>query len=209
MSIMIFQEANSLRTQSSWGKQRAIVFPAQSGFLVLLILLLLPTFANGQATALQVNSNPFVFVFTNSVAVPFSTPQTAGNLNVVAVGWNDTTDSIASVTDTNGNTYTQVGGTLASSLPATGASQETVSQAIYYAKNIKAGLNTVTVTFNQSTQKQSVRIVEYSGLDPVNPIDTSVGNNGSANPADSGTLTTNSANDLLFGAGTITDFFTW
>jgi hypothetical protein len=177
-------------------------------FALILASMFFPTSAAGQATAVQVNSNPFVFVFTNSVAVPFSQAQTAGNLNVVAVGWNDTTDSIASVADTNGNTYTLVAGTLASSLPAPGASQETVSQAIYYAKNINAGPNTVTVTFNQSTQKQSVRIVEYSGLDPVNPVDTSVGTNGSGNPADSGTLTTNSANDLLFGAGTITTVFT-
>src|SRR5206468_12576760 len=120
--------------------QRVLFLPV---FAVILISMLFPTLAAGQATAVQVNSNPFVFVFTNSVAVPFSTAQTAGNLNVVAVGWNDTTDSIASVTDTNGNTYTLVAGTLASSLPAPGASQETVSQAIYYAKNIKAGPNTV------------------------------------------------------------------
>ena len=55
---------------------------------------------------------------------------------------------------------------------------------------------------------QSVRIVEYSGLDPVNPLDTSVGSSGTSIPADSGTVTTNSGNDLLFGAGTITTAFT-
>jgi IPT/TIG domain len=183
--------------------QRALFLPV----LAFLTSMLFPTSAAGQATAVQVNSNPFVSVFTNSVAVPYSIAQTVGNLNIVVVGWNDTTDSIASVTDTNGNTYTLVASTLASSLPAPGASQETVSQAIYYAKNIKAGPNTVTVTFNENTLKQSVRIVEYSGLDPVNPVDSSAGSNGSANPADSSTLTTNSANDLLFAAGTITTVF--
>ena len=92
-------------------------------------------------------------------------------------------------------------------LPAPGAEQLGVSQAIYYAKNIIAGTNTVTVTFNQNTGIQSVRIVEYAGLDPANPLDTSVGNTGTATTADSGPVTTNSANDLLFGAGTITTGF--
>ena len=49
-----------------------------------------------------------------------------------------------------------------------------ISQAIYYAKNIKAataGANTVTVTFNTATPFVDVRAVEYSGLDLVNPLD--------------------------------------
>ena len=40
-----------------------------------------------------------------SVAVQFTSAQTAGDLNVVVVGWNDSTSSVSSVTDTKGNVY--------------------------------------------------------------------------------------------------------
>ena len=41
----------------------------------------------------------------SSVSVPFSGAQSAGNLSVVVVGWNDTTAQVVSVTDTKGNAY--------------------------------------------------------------------------------------------------------
>ena len=37
-----------------------------------------------------------------SVTVTYTAAQTAGDLNVVIVGWNDTTAQISSVTDTKG-----------------------------------------------------------------------------------------------------------
>ena len=42
---------------------------------------------------------------TISVQVVYPVTQTAGNLNVVAVGWNDTNAQIQSVTDSRGNSY--------------------------------------------------------------------------------------------------------
>src|SRR5215471_4937135 len=41
----------------------------------------------------------------SSVALKYTSAQTAGNTNVVVVGWNDTTSSITSVADSSGNTY--------------------------------------------------------------------------------------------------------
>ena len=164
-------------------------------------LLLLPVLAAAQVTFVQVNSNSAT-VYTNKVAVPFTAAQAVGNLNVVVVGWSDTSSTVATVADSNGNTYALAAGTVSTALPAPGS-----SQAIYYAKNIKAGANMVTVTFNQDTAVQDVRIVEYSGLDVTNPLDISVGSSGTTTPADSGAATTNSANDLIFGAGTITTGF--
>ena len=67
--------------------------------------------------------------------------QTAGNLNVVSVMWGDTTSSVSSVTDSKGNSYALALGPS----PVTGS-----SSTIYYAKNIAAGSNTVTVNFNPS-----------------------------------------------------------
>jgi hypothetical protein len=83
-------------------------------------LLLLPTFAAGQ-TFVQVNSNP-TGPDTATVAVAYANVETAGNLNVVVVGWSDTSSSVVSVLDDNTNTYRLAGTTAGHG----------VSQAIYY-----------------------------------------------------------------------------
>jgi len=129
------------------------------------------------------------------MSVAFTGAQTAGNLNVVAVGWNTASRTINSVVDTKGNVYT-----LAIGPTKRGT---TLTQSIYYAKNIAsaaAGANSVTITFSGPAQSPDVRIAEYSGIDPVNPVDVSVGANGSSATASSGSVTTTNATDLLFGA---------
>ena len=60
-----------------------------------------------------------------SVAVNYPLAQAAGNLNVVAVGWNDTTSAVSSVVDSRGNTYALAIG------PTTGTG---LRQSIYYAR---------------------------------------------------------------------------
>jgi len=65
-----------------------------------------------------------------SVTILFTTAQAAGDLNVVAVGWNDSAATVTTVTDTRGNPYAlAVAATVISGVE---------SQAIYYAKNIAA-----------------------------------------------------------------------
>jgi chitodextrinase len=131
----------------------------------------------------------------NTVSVTYAAAQNAGDLNVVAVGWNDSTSSVTSITDSRGNTYlTAVG-------PTTSAGNAT--QVIYYAQNITAaaaGANTVTVNFNATVNAPDVRILEYSGLSPTNALDVGVGASGTGTNLSSGTATTSSANDLLVGA---------
>ena len=85
-----------------------------------------------------------------------------------------------------------------------------VSQAIYYARNIKAapaGTNTVTTTFNTATPFVDIRALEYSGLDPDNPFDVGTSASGTGASASSGTVTTTAANALIFGAGMTTGVF--
>jgi hypothetical protein len=98
--------------------------------------------------------------------VVYTAAQGAGDLNVVLVGWNDTTANITSVKDTKGNVYKlAVGPTLLSG---------TSSQAIYYAANIaqaSANANTVTVTFSPAAAFPDIRILEYSGINSSNPVD--------------------------------------
>ena len=61
-----------------------------------------------------------------TVLVTFAAAQTAGNLNVVVVGWNDTTAQAPSIVDSKENTY-QLAGT-----PT--ALSGALSQSIYYVK---------------------------------------------------------------------------
>ena len=154
------------------------------------------TASGGSINFVQVGSGPSTVKASNSaVVVAYPATQTAGDLNVVAVGWGDTTSSVSSVTDSRGNVYTRaVGPTTTTGL----------SQSIYYAKNIAAGSNTVTVTFNQAAAYPDVRILEYSGLDTSAPLDVTAAAVGSGTSANSGSATTTSANELIFGAGSTT-----
>ena len=91
---------------------------------------------------------------TATVTVAYPAAQTAGDLNMVVVGWNDTTSTVQSVKDSVGNTYSlAIGPTSASGM----------NQSIYYASNITAGSNTVTVTFSQAAAYPDIRILEYRG----------------------------------------------
>ena len=147
----------------------------------------------GGIAFVQVASGPGpVQPSASAVVVPYSSPQTAGDLNVVAVGWGDSTSSVSSVTDSMGNPYTRAVGPTANG---------TLQQSIYYARNIAAGSNTVTVTFNQAAKFPDMRILEYSGLDKVVPLDVTAAATGSGTSASSGSATTTSANELIFGAG--------
>jgi len=134
-----------------------------------------------------------------SVTIRYGAAQSAGNLNVVAVGWNDTTSTVTSVTDTMGNGYLRAVGPT--------ANPGAVTQSIYYAKNIAAaaaGANSVTVNFNVAAVYVDVRVLEYSGLDPAAPVDATAAAFGSAVSNDSGPLTTTGSNELLFAANITT-----
>jgi len=137
----------------------------------------------------------------SSVKVVYTHPQAAGDTNVLAIGWNDATSTITSVTDAAGNTY-------ASAAPvARGAG---ISQAIYYASNIKsaaAGANSITVSFNTAVPFADVRILEYSGINNTNPLDVHASASGTSSPASSGSAVTTAAKDLLVGAGITTGAF--
>jgi hypothetical protein len=132
---------------------------------------------------------------SSSVAVTFQVVQSAGDLNVVAVGWNDTSSSVNSVTDSKGNSYALAVG------PTTGTG---LRQSIYYAKNIAPGSNTVRVNFNQAVTFVDVRAAEYRGLDTMAPLDVTAGasgNNSNSATISSGSANTRVANELIFGAG--------
>jgi len=134
-----------------------------------------------------------------TVNVIFNAAQNAGDLNVVVVGWNDSTANVSSVRDSKGNAYSPaVGPTIVSG---------TLSQAVYFAKSIvsaAAGTNTVTVTFSTAAAYPDIRILEYGGADPSNPVDVTVANTGNSSNSSSGSVTTTNPTDLLFAANIVT-----
>jgi hypothetical protein len=139
---------------------------------------------------------------STSVAVTYTAAQSAGDLNVVVVGWNDASTTVSSVTDTSGNTYTLAVGPTVQPGTAGGG----LSQAIYYAKNIASATangNAVTVSFSAAAALPDVRILEYSGLNPTSPLDVTAAAVGNSATSSSGTATTTSASELLVGANMV------
>ncbi|HWW92231.1 MAG TPA: Ig-like domain-containing protein [Vicinamibacteria bacterium] len=139
----------------------------------------------------------------SSVSVLFNGAQSAGNLNVVVVGWNDTTAQVSSVTDTKGNAYQLAVGPTA----IAGA----LTQAIYYARNIAAaaaGANTVKVSFTVGAVYPDIRILEYGGMDPISPVDVKASATGSTTTSSTPAVVTTNASDLLFAANIVATWTT-
>ena len=82
------------------------------------------------------------------VSVAVNQAETAGNSNIVAIGWNDTAASIASITDSAGNTYAAAIATFRG---------DGISQAVYYASGVAGGGDTVTVTFDRAASYVDLR----------------------------------------------------
>jgi uncharacterized repeat protein (TIGR01451 family) len=135
---------------------------------------------------------------SSTLNVAYNAAQTAGNLNVVVVGWNDASAQVQSVTDTRGNPYAlAVGPTVRTGV---------ATQSIYYAKNIGAssgGANSVRVTFDRAAAYPDVRIAEYSGLDTIAPVDVVAASTGNSSSSDSGFAVTMFPNELLIGANLV------
>ncbi len=163
-------------------------------------------------TVTNTNNAPIAFVQANyatpqsgetTVTVPYSASQIAGDLNVVVVGWNNTSASVNSVGDSDGNVYALAVGPAQVSAALT--------QSIYFAKNIRAasaGANAVTVNFNGSAASADIRVLEYSGVDPVTPVDVVSSATGKSTSSASPTAVTTNASDLILGANIVVSLTT-
>lgn len=134
------------------------------------------------------------------VTVTLPSAEAAGNTTLLAIGWNDSTSSITSVQDSLGNAYQ----TAVPTFQGNG-----LSQAIYYATQVNAGTNTVTVQFNQAVAYADVRAAEYSGvsMSPGGTVDTSASASGLGSVANAGSITVSGSNELVFAAGMTDDIF--
>ncbi len=134
----------------------------------------------------------------SSVSVPFSKAQIAGDLDVVVVGWNDSSATVTSVSDSSSNAYTL----------AVGPTQfpGAITQSIYYAKNIRAAganANVVNVKFSASAVSPDIRILEYSGLDTNIPLDVVAAATGNSSSSATAPAATTNPSDLIFGANIV------
>ena len=121
-------------------------------------------FVQGAATSAQGPQSRIVTALAST--------QSADDLNVVFIGWENTEAHVTAVTDTTGNTYV-----LANEVSLPGVA----TQVAYYAKRILPAAkrrNAVTVVFDAEAGRADVRVAEYSGLDTNNPLDLATGAGG-------------------------------
>lgn len=131
----------------------------------------------------------------STVGTTYASAQTAGDTNIIAIGWNDTVASITTVGDGAGNVYQQAVATFRGN---------GMSQAIFYAAGIAAagaGANQVTVTFDRPAVFVDVRASEYAGLRTTAPFDAGVSATGVGALATVGPVGTAGPSELLFAAG--------
>jgi YD repeat-containing protein len=156
---------------------------------------------SARASIAYVQSATAVLNPGSSVTATYTSAQSAGDLNVVIIGWGGKGSippptAPSSVTDSKGNTYVLAVG-------PTGNSTGNGSQSIYYASNILAagaGSNSVTISFGSTSFPHlSLQIAEYSGVATSSPLDGTSAGIGTNATVTSGSVTTTNANDLLIG----------
>jgi hypothetical protein len=139
---------------------------------------------------IQMNHNQIVSGASASVSL--NAPTQVGNTVVVYVIWSNT-GSVA-LSDSRGNTFVNVSSPVSWS---TGYRAQ-----IFYASNIVGGTDTVTVAFGTKVTTFGVVYVhEYAGISAISPVDVTASASGSSASLNSGTVSTTSSNDLIFGAG--------
>jgi len=130
----------------------------------------------------------------SSLQLPYKYAQSAGNLNVVVVQTANTSATIPSVSDSDGNAYQLAIG------PTTSAGSE---QWMYYAPIIKAsnsngkGSNSVSVTFSGQVSQADMTLYELAGVDA---LANTVSSSGNGITAATGNITTKIPEILVAGA---------
>ncbi len=126
----------------------------------------------------------------SSASLAFPANNTLGNWIGVGIRVGQANDTIT-VKDSKGNTYHN-----ATQINQAGDGD---TLAIFYAENIAAGANTVTVSVS-SADTLRFAILEFSGVAPSGSIDQAIASQGSNASPNSGSITTTANGDLLLGA---------
>lgn len=130
---------------------------------------------------------------------------TAGNLLVACVYWEDI-GATPSVTDSLGNTYTEVART---------NSGGTCYSAILYAKNVSGGSNVIITNRCTGANAMNAALMEFSGASTSTPLDQGATGAGNSTAVDTHNFTTGTADEILvacvglYGTRTITHQASW
>ncbi len=147
---------------------------------------------------------------TGALSLPVTiTNNKAGNLLMVAIDWEanssgPSSNNFGTISDSAGNTYTQIGSELSMAKAGYG-----LKSRLYYAKNINASAsNTITITVSGSDGDIPLDgyVTEYSGASPTIPLDgtpvysSNSGTNGAGSqPFTSNTISISRNLDMLYG----------
>src|SRR5580704_7956669 len=126
----------------------------------------------------------------SSASLAFPSNNTVGNWIGVGIRVGEPNETIT-VRDSKGNTYHS-----ATQINQTGDGD---TLAIFYAENIAAGANTVTVSVSTADTLR-LAILEFSGVASSGSIDQATASQGSNASPNSGSITTAASGDLLLGA---------
>jgi chitodextrinase len=99
-----------------------------------------------------------------SASVSFPAATTSGNLIVVQVVWSDRSNFV-SIRDSQGNTFIPIGSEQQSTVIG-------VKSRLFYAANIRGGGDTITTVVTGSPRYHELYVHEYSGLDPIAPLES-------------------------------------
>ena len=158
-------------------------------FALFLLLLLAGEFGQTRAAGIAlVQHTGKDAATTTSTTLAFPSSNAAGNFIAVVIRGGLSKTQVFTVTDSLGNTYKQAG--------QIGSNGSAVTSAIYYAENIKAGANTVTVSMTVAGPVR-LAILEYSGVAASGSLDATAVNTTTSTAPGSGTLTTSANGDLL------------
>jgi uncharacterized repeat protein (TIGR01451 family) len=138
---------------------------------------------------------------TTSSTLAFSANNTQGNFILVAIRAGNAGQSFT-VTDTRGNTYRRA---LQQS-----ETLDTVTVGLYYAENIAAGANSVTVADTVAGGSLRFAILEYTGVATAGSLDgTPRMSEGNTTAPSSGAITTTASGDLIVGLFSTSDAATF
>jgi hypothetical protein len=126
---------------------------------------------------------------TTSASLAFTSNNAAGNFIAVVIRAGRS-GQVFTVSDSRGNTYKKA--------ITFNMTVDPNTMGIYYAENISAGANTITVSDTISGTLRFA-IMEYSGVATLNSIDATAVSQGTSVSPNSGTATTSLSGDLLLG----------
>jgi hypothetical protein len=130
-----------------------------------------------------------------SLSRAFSSANTAGSLIVAAMSFDSTGGIALSCSDSQGNAYSN----------AIVRDDNTQAAGICYAAAVRAGANTVTVTFGVAHGARALMIHEYSGVAAVSPLDKVSGNTATSTAVTSLAVVPAQNGELIFGLVSNTD----